>query len=441
LTYGDQSQSDSERLAADQRIGAVCDQFESEWCAGRRPKIDAYLSQVLLAEIPVLLKALIALDVSYRRRLEEDPRIDQYVLWFPQNANSVREVFAELENQSNHVPEGATITSVSNDESPSTIELDGRTTPARIGPYKVLGLLGSGATGLVYRARNVQDDTIVAVKILSEAASRRENTQRRFIREMTAMSKLNHPNVVRYLDCGLHEDQFYCVMELVGFQTLKQKLSECQRFRWQEAVDFGVQICAALEHAHAANIIHRDLKPANLFVSEKGLVKLGDFGLARDNNEVTMTREGQTMGTCLYMAPEQIMGGRDISTSVDLYALGCLLHQAVDGKPPFCGDSMMEIMQQHCSAERPDLNAGQADCPLELATLIKRLMARSPDDRPLNAAAVKQELIRVQKKYRNQDEHSVFVDRQIWWAFGFAILLGTLLIAVLMWFQVISRPF
>jgi len=308
--------------------------------------------------------------------------------------------------------------------------------PDRINHYKFIERLGSGASGTAYRAMDTHTQQHVAIKLLSGDAAIQENMQRRFVREMTAMSKLNHANLVRFLDCGIYEGQYYCVMELVDFGTIKQALQLRRTFSWKETARCAIQICAALQHAHGLGIIHRDLKPANLFLSADGLVKLGDFGLARDTNEVTMTADGQTVGTCLYMAPEQIAGEKNIITGqVDLYSLGCLLYEMLSGSVPFPGNSFVEVVKQHYHVPPPDVRDQVRDCPPEIANLIQQLLAKQPKDRPKNAAAVRARLMRILKQYPADRQSSLSGHTWLRVAVvaGCLLLAAVSLLALLVW--------
>jgi serine/threonine protein kinase len=161
---------------------------------------------------------------------------------------------------------------------------------------------------------------------------------------------------------------------------------------WREAVDCAIQICAALEHAHERGIIHRDLKPANLFISAEGQVKVGDFGLARDLNKSRLTLEGQTVGTCRYMAPEQITGESELTGAADLYALGCILYRSIVGKPPFDGESIIEIFEAHLYSDPRPPSDFVRDCPPDLSELTMQLLAKDPQGRPVSAAQVQSAL-------------------------------------------------
>jgi serine/threonine protein kinase len=257
-----------------------------------------------------------------------------------------------------------------------------------VGGYEVGALLGSGTVGEVYHARHCESGIPAVLKFLHEQTAREPDAQRRFVREVAIAEKLDHPNIVRHYDCGLHDDQYFFAMEFVDCGTLKDMLRQRRTLPWREAAECAIQICAALQHAHDRGIIHRDLKPANLFVSTEGQVKVGDFGLARDVNKSRLTLEGQTVGTCRYMAPEQITGDAELTGAADLYALGCILYRAIVGEPPFDGESIIDIFEAHLYSEpRPPAILAD-DCPEDLSDLIMRLLEKDPRDRPASAAQV-----------------------------------------------------
>jgi serine/threonine protein kinase len=261
-----------------------------------------------------------------------------------------------------------------------------------VGGYEVGALLGSGTVGEVYHARHCETGVRAVLKFLHEQTAREPDAQRRFVREVAIAEKLDHPNIVRHYDCGLHDDQYFFAMEFVDCGTLKDVLRQRHMLPWREAAECAIQICAALEHAHDRGIIHRDLKPANLFVSAEGQVKVGDFGLARDLNKARLTLEGQTVGTCRYMAPEQITGDAELTGAADLYALGCILYRAIVGQPPFDGESIIDIFEAHLYSEPQPPADLEEDCPRDLSDLVMRLLSKDPQDRPASAAEVQRAL-------------------------------------------------
>ena len=262
-------------------------------------------------------------------------------------------------------------------------------TPGEIcGHYVIGGSLGEGAFGAVYEATHQETGQRVALKFLHGTKQLEPEVQNRFVREVAMLAKLSHENIVRHFEAGLHEGNIYSSMELVECGSLKDVLRARGDLPWREAVEVAMQLCCALEHAHDKGCVHRDLKPANLYLSEDGLVKLGDLGLARDLNEDRLTQQGQTVGTWKYMAPEQIVGEADIDGRLDLYATGCILFEMIAGRVPFDGPDFCTIFDQHLETMPPRLDVVTNDCPTELADLVDDLLKKAPSERPQNATEV-----------------------------------------------------
>ncbi|MDA0283779.1 MAG: serine/threonine-protein kinase [Planctomycetota bacterium] len=249
-------------------------------------------------------------------------------------------------------------------------------------------MLGVGTVGTIHRAVDRVSRREVALKILQPAVSQDPTIRLRFEREIEVLHKLNHPNVVACYDHGLDNKRLFYSMEVVDGGTLKEILAKRGRLRVEEVLECGWQLCSALQYIHNHGIVHRDLKPSNIYLTQSGLIKLGDFGIALDTGAVEITDQGLTVGSYLYMSPEQIRGDRSISYQTDLYALGCLLFELVTGEPPFQGDNFARIFDQHLSTEPPSARRLAVDCPEVLDELIRSLLSKDPDDRPINARSV-----------------------------------------------------
>lgn len=271
-------------------------------------------------------------------------------------------------------------------------------TARTIGPFVLERQIGSGGMGLVYSALYPEKDRRVAVKVLYEGLMTDKKVVQRFEREIEILKRLKHPNIVRYYGGGSDHNQRYYVMEYIDGGSLQEVLKKRTRLSWEQAIHVGRQVTSALEHAHNMGIIHRDLKPANLFLSTKGRLKLGDFGIARDTEATALTAAGKTVGTYAYMAPEQIQAGFPISRKTDLYALGCLLYEVLVGETPFTSDNPMDMLMQHLQDEPYSVCEKVPDCPVLLDRLIERLLAKNPDDRPYDALAVHTELGEIREK-------------------------------------------
>ena len=271
----------------------------------------------------------------------------------------------------------------------------------KIGPFEVERQIGVGGMGIVYSAIYPAKNKRVALKVLSPGLMQEPKLLKRFEREIEILKRLNHPNIVKYYGGGLERDQRYYAMEFIDGGSLLDVLKKRKRLTWQQALDAGRQIAQALEHAHNAGIIHRDLKPANLFLSKKGRLKLGDFGIARDTEATALTAAGKTVGTYAYMAPEQIQAGMAITGRTDLYALGCLMYELIVGETPFESENPMDMLMQHLNDDPYNVAETVPECPPQLDLLIERLLAKDPEDRPYDALAVHTELGEIRDAEKN----------------------------------------
>jgi len=271
-----------------------------------------------------------------------------------------------------------------------------------IGPFQLSETLGVGGMGIVYRAVYPKTKQVMAVKVLTPEMSSNESVLKRFNREIEILKKLRHENIVRYFGGGKSGGQQYYAMELLTGGALDDLLEQKQKFSWEAAVEYGIQVCKALEHAHNAGIVHRDLKPANLFVGKNGKLKLGDFGIARDTQRTALTAAGKTVGTYAYMAPEQISGKPPVSRKTDLYALGCVMYEMLTGHTPFDGDTPAEILFKHLENDPPDIRSEAIDCPVWLEDVVMKMLAKDPDDRYYDALAAQVALDEVVQKVAQQ---------------------------------------
>jgi len=262
-------------------------------------------------------------------------------------------------------------------------------------------VLGVGTVGTIYEAFDTRNNLRVALKILLPSVSSDKIVQARFAREMVILEKLSHPNIVRYYGGGLSGTQLFFAMELLTAGSLKEELTRGGPFSWVEAATCGVQICSALQYAHNHGIIHRDLKPSNLLFDHEGHLKLVDFGIARDTHEADITSKGLTVGSYAYMSPEQIAGETSITGQADLYSLGSLLFELLTGRPPFVGDNFAQLFQQHLSKPPPALSELAPETPPEFQQLVVDLLAKHPEDRPINARAAQGVLLGLLNKQLN----------------------------------------
>ncbi|MBS0265711.1 MAG: protein kinase [Planctomycetes bacterium] len=263
-------------------------------------------------------------------------------------------------------------------------------------PFELEQHIGSGAMGVVYRARFVKNDRRVALKLLPPEVAANPTLAARFQREMEILKDLRHSHIVHCFGGACEGDQWFYAMELVDGGSLHGLVVDQGKIPWRRVVEISLQVCAALEHAHARGVIHRDLKPGNLLLTKPGKVKLADFGLALVAAETRLTSAGKTLGSIHYMAPEQINGKQPLSNRTDLYALGCVMFELLSGRPPFAGATVAEVLQQHLKEMPPQVSSLALDCPHELVAIVADLLEKSPTNRPASAAEVAHRLRQIE---------------------------------------------
>jgi len=263
------------------------------------------------------------------------------------------------------------------------------------GRYLLESVLGSGGMATVYRARHQLVDRLLAVKILHENFADDGKLKERLSREAKSTASIAHPNIVEIYDFGTTEDGVpYLVMEGDPLGGLLDR----RTLAITEVVALGVQIARGLARAHDLGVVHRDIKPENIFVchSDDGhpVVKLVDFGIAVASTDERLTATGQLIGSPEFMSPERLLHGDSAPTS-DLYSLGCVLYRMVTGRLPFVSNNVAGFLIAHIEETPEDPRESRAECPEELACLISELLAKAPEDRPVDAHEVVTRLSRL----------------------------------------------
>jgi len=263
----------------------------------------------------------------------------------------------------------------------------------RLGPYEIVGQIGVGGTGEVYRARDPRLDRDVAIKVLPEDVASDAERLRRFEKEARAAGALNHPNVLAVYDVGAHDGRPYLVTELLEGETLRERMA-ASSLSVEKTVEYAVQIARGLAAAHDKGILHRDLKPENLFVTRDGLVKILDFGLSKlrgpqeqaaeiqtDAETASRTTDtGAVIGTAGYMSPEQVRG-QAVDHRSDIYSFGTVLYEMLSGQRAFRGDSGVEVLNAILKEEPPEIDDPGRGVPPQLIRILKRCLEKRPEDR------------------------------------------------------------
>jgi serine/threonine protein kinase len=370
------------------------DQYE-RWLAGERVRAEVYIAE--LPAGPEFEQA--ACDIIYgefllREQLGEKPTLDEYRQRFPTVADALsRQVevhlaLGEMKSESSHLSSGMTI---GNRTRPSRPTDSG--TP-KIAGYELFEEIGRGGMGVVYRARQLSVDRIVAVKVMQIPSGADTGLLDRMNREAIIAAKVSHPHIVIVHDAKLDLPWFYIVMEYVPGIDLHRMVEKEGPLLSTRASEYMRQAALGLQHAYEQGLVHRDIKPSNLIVarnderSSRIILKILDLGLARlqaaqseDSNQQPLTQLGAFMGTPDFIAPEQANDPRLVDIRSDLYSLGCSFYYLLTGKLPFSGATALAKIMQHHMAEPPSVNAERRDIPAGVVEIVRKLMAKNPSDR------------------------------------------------------------
>ncbi len=274
-----------------------------------------------------------------------------------------------------------------------------------VGDYQILDVLGRGGMGIVYRARQLSLQRDVALKMLLSAPLGDQELRDRFRLEAEAVARLDHPHIVPVYEIGEHEDHHYFSMRLVPGKNLAEVRAEwiCagqfspaeRKRRERRAAELVEKLAQAMQHAHQHGVLHRDLKPSNVLLDEAGEPHVTDFGLAKDlASDQSLTMTGAVLGTLGYMAPEQAVASKTVTTAVDVYGLGAILYELLTGRPPFRGDSSAHTLQLVLESDPRAPRSIEPALDRDLETICLTCMRKDPNERYASAAQVGDELAR-----------------------------------------------
>jgi tetratricopeptide (TPR) repeat protein len=382
------------------RLDQVCDRFETAWKAGERPRIEDYLAGTPEAEWPELLRELIRVEVYYRCSAGEVPQREEYQARFPMlDAAWLAETLAALAPVRPSIP-----------------------------GFEILGELGRGGMGVVYKARQPQLDRVVALKMILAGGHADAEHLARFGREAAAVAQLQHPNIVQLYAVGECEGRPYFSLEFVDGGSLAGQLNGAPQAP-RTAAGLVETLARAVDYAHQRGVVHRDLKPANILLQpslpqrrqdakedakeqegslggslgalaplRETLPKITDFGLAKRlvQGQADQTQTGQVMGTPSYMAPEQAEGKKTVGPAADVYALGAILYEMLTGRPPFRAETPLDTVLQVRRDEPVPPRRLQPKVPRDLETICLKCLRKEPAKRYATALALAEDLRRFQ---------------------------------------------
>ncbi len=391
----------------------ICRRFEADWREGRQPRIESYLSDVAEAGRAALRAELEALEHELRQPTRD--RLSPVAIspstlaeavtiapgpspTTPMLGEAPSSVHEEATLPSTNLPplphEQPTLAVISQDPS-SPSSASSPTYVRYFGDYEILREIARGGMGVVFQARQVSLNRVVALKMILAGQLANDSDVKRFYTEAEAAANLDHPGIVPIFEVGEYEGQHYFSMSFVEGQSLAQKLADGP-LAPREAAELIRRVSEAIEYAHQQGVIHRDLKPANVLLDKKGNPRVTDFGLAKQlASDSGLTGSGQIMGTPSYMPPEQTGGKRGaVGPAADVYALGATLYALLTGRPPFQAATPMDTVIQVISDEPVPPRRLNASLPIDLETICLKCLQKEPGKRYDSAATLGEDLRR-----------------------------------------------
>ena len=249
------------------------------------------------------------------------------------------------------------------------------------GRYKLIDERGSGSFGEVYIARDLRTNYLYVAKIMYPDHAYDNELLERFKREAYILQSLNDPHIVRIIDYGNDGNTYFIIMHHIDGQNLKYYITNYGPIEPLRAINYVLQIADGLDAAYKIGVVHRDIKPQNILISNKGVVKIVDFGLSRSKESPTITSSDKFMGTAFYTAPEQVMSSHSADIRSDLYSLGVVLFEALSGYPPYTASTVVDIILKHQTEDVPSICRMHPGLPYELDAFMQKAMAKQPDAR------------------------------------------------------------
>lgn len=384
----------AEHAESVKEIDRICEQFEQQWQQNAAVRIEEVLANSPHALRDALLPELVEIEVWWRKKRNEIPRVEEYLERFPQSAKLLQAAFTNAALAETDRGSAAVSTGVGAGQPARDAGLKTLCPGARFGDYRLLEPIGKGGMGVVWKAQHVRLEKRVALKLLPARLMTDADAVERFHREMKALGRVEHPNIVEAADARQVDGAMFVVMRLIEGRDLRRLVKEDGPLPVGAACEVIRQAACGLAHVHEAGLVHRDVKPANLMLSPDGTVKLLDLGLAalrQDTPAPQLTEVGDVMGTVDFMAPEQFRDTSGVDHRADIYALGCTLWYLLTGKTPFSGPGYQTFAARaaaHMYETFPSLNEALPAAPPKLGELLNQMVQKKATDRPAHAADI-----------------------------------------------------
>jgi serine/threonine protein kinase len=396
-------------------IDAAAGRFERAWKKGPRPRIEDFLAGVPEPQRPPLLAELLRVERELRQGMGDEPTAEEYHRRFPEHEVVVTSVFNPCPESPIAAGRASLLTSTR--ARSSSASWQGSPLPAALAnhpDYEIIRQLGHGGMGVVFLAHNRLLGRDEVLKVMGQHIVEQPGVLDRFLREIRAVAKLRHPNIVSAYSAFRCGESLVFAMEYVEGLDLARMVKAKGPMPTAHVCYFVHQAALGLQHAHEEGMVHRDIKPGNLMLSrnkDRAVIKLLDFGLSKASREQkvmdlqrggsnlqgeapgTLTGAGEMLGTPDFVAPEQIVDAQRADIRADIYSLGCTLYYLLSGRPPFQTTTHQNVLQAHQSVDARLLNLVRPEVPPELAALVAKMMAKEPGQRFQTPAEVAQALV------------------------------------------------